>query len=658
MRKIRILIVCLLCAKFALAGGEEVVHDSVPFYKMSLEQLMNVSVSVVSALPENGRESPGIVTVVTREEIMKSGARDLMQVLQLIPGFDFGVDVEGVVGIGVRGNWGHEGKVLMLWDGIEMNEDLYSTLQFGGHYPVSQIKRIEVIRGPGSAVYGGYAEYAVINVITINNELNGIEVDAQYSSYSTAPASRGTSIAVGKKWTNAHLAFSTYQSKFIRSERDYIDNYGNAYSLKNLSAMNSEQYRIDYSYRKFSIIAFCDDYKLLQRDGYDVVYSQAYRSRFINSSAHAKVEYNIGKLKLTPGIKIKFEHPWFSNDEFIEDSFIPYDVTSNKNQAYLNYMVDPTRKINIIGGFQYTSLIAKNRLDGARFTDGRKIFENYNYGGHIQASVKTRFVNLALGSRISYNKYYGTSFVPRIGATKIWKKFHVKALYAIGYRAPSVENINLNWSIQPEYTYVMEFEGGMKIGKNSYLTANLYDITTKDPIVYSYNILTSVDMYDNEGEAGTRGIEFDYKWKADKWFAMINYSFYTTAGHQVVSEYDPMNGENVNLAFPAHKFNFISSWSFGSSVSVSPSVTVYSKRYSISSNPVERVTTHPAVAYGNINFSIDNFLAKGLTAQFGIFNVLNEDVLFIQPYNGNHAPLPGGGRELQFRMNYNISKIK
>lgn len=78
-----------------------------------------------------------------------------MQVLQLIPGFDFGVDVEGIVGIGVRGNWAHEGKVLMLWDGLEMNEDLYSTLQFGGHYPVGQIKRIEIIRGPGSAIYGG-----------------------------------------------------------------------------------------------------------------------------------------------------------------------------------------------------------------------------------------------------------------------------------------------------------------------------------------------------------------------------------------------------------------------------------------------------------------------------------------------------------------------
>ena len=656
MRKFKLILFCLFCANIALAEGDGALTDSVPFYKMSLEQLMNVSVSVVSDQPEIGRESSGIVTVVTRDEILKSGARDLMQVLQLIPGFDFGVDVEGIVGIGVRGNWAHEGKVLMLWDGLEMNEDLYSTLQFGGHYPVGQIKRIEIIRGPGSAIYGGYAEYAVINVITVNNDLDGVLVDAQYSSYSSAHASSGVSAAFGKKWTNSHLAISTYQSKFIRSDRDYIDNYGNAYSLQNLSAMNSEQYRVDYSYRKFSIIAFCDNYKILQRDGYDEVYSQAYRSRFFNSAINAKVEYNIGKWKFTPGVKIKFEHPWYYNDDSSGDTFEPYDVTSNKNQAYLNYAIDPSKKVNITGGIQYTTLLATNRLEGSTFTDGNKKFENYNYGGNVQALAKTKIVNFTLGSRISYNKYYGTSFVPRIGITKTWEKFHVKTLYGIGYRAPSVENINLNWSIKPEYTYVMELEGGVRLGRNSYLTTNIYDITTKDPIIFSYDPGTSMEMYKNEGRAGTRGIELDYKWKANKWFAMINYSFYTTAGHKVAEEYNPKNGENLNLAFPAHKLNIISNWNIGSAITLSPSLTFNSKRYSISRSKGDLVTTHPETIYVNANVSADNFFTKGLTAQFGIFNLLDEDVIYIQPYNGDHAPLPGGGRELQIRLNYSLIK--
>jgi outer membrane receptor for ferrienterochelin and colicin len=97
-----------------------------------------------------------------------------------VPGFAFGVDVQGVVGIGVRGNWGHEGKVLLLIDGQRANELLYSTTQFGGHYPADLIERVEIIRGPGSAVYGGFAELAVINVITRTPEsLNGVNATAR-----------------------------------------------------------------------------------------------------------------------------------------------------------------------------------------------------------------------------------------------------------------------------------------------------------------------------------------------------------------------------------------------------------------------------------------------------------------------------------------------
>lgn len=655
MRNLIYLLVCLLCVKNAIAQKEKTSKDSIPFYMMSLEQLMNVNVSVVSELPMNGRESPGIVTVITRDEIIESGAKDLMQILQLIPGFDFGVDAEGVVGIGVRGNWGHEGKVLMLWDGLEMNEELYSTLQFGGHYPVSQIKRIEIIRGPGSAIYGGYAEYAVINVTTINSDLDGLIVDGEYSSFKDATSSKGISVAYGKKWTNSRLSFSTYQSKFIRSDRDYVDNYGNSYSMLNQSAMNSEQYRIDYTYGKFSLIAFCDNYKQLQRDGYDQVYSEAYRSRFVNSAINAKWERAIGKWKITPGVKIKLEHPWYFNGEVTGDDFEPYDVTSNKNLAYLNYSVDPNEKINLIGGFHYYNVIARDHLEGSTFTDGSETFNNYNYGGHIQAMAKTNFVNFTLGGRYVYNKYYGSSFVPRIGVTKIWEKFHVKALYSVGYRAPSVENINLNWSIKPEYTTVLELEGGVQLGKNSYLTSNIYSVSTKHPIIFYYDPMLNTDNYINESKTGTRGIELEYKWKAHKWYAMINYAFYTTGGQPKLDEYSPQNGENVNLAFPAHKFNFISSWSLGNKVSVCPSVSIYSKRYSISNTALDPVTTHPAVAYVNVNLSKDNFLTTGLTAQVGVFNLFDEDVWYIQPYNSNHAPLPGAGREIQFRMNYTLS---
>ena len=139
-----------------LTLGDSTKKDSLNYYDMSLEQLLNLKghnlpteleklinslISVASKKPLNVRESPSIVSLITSEEIKASGARDLIDVLRLVPGIDFGVDVLGVTGIGMRGNWAHEGKVLVLIDGQEMNEILFGSTEFGNHYPIDQIKK-------------------------------------------------------------------------------------------------------------------------------------------------------------------------------------------------------------------------------------------------------------------------------------------------------------------------------------------------------------------------------------------------------------------------------------------------------------------------------------------------------------------------------------
>jgi outer membrane cobalamin receptor len=116
---------------------------------------------VASRLDFTARQAPGIVTVITREEIINSGARNLMDVLRLVPGLDFGVDVESSLGLGVRGNWAYEGKILVLVDGQRYNESFFGSAQLERISP-EQVERIEIVRGPGSAVYGGFAELGVI----------------------------------------------------------------------------------------------------------------------------------------------------------------------------------------------------------------------------------------------------------------------------------------------------------------------------------------------------------------------------------------------------------------------------------------------------------------------------------------------------------------
>ena len=148
---------------------------------ISIDELLKMKTTVASKTALNPRETPGIISIITNEEIKNMGARDLVDVLRTVPGINFAYDDAGVIGIQMRGNWAHEGKVLLIIDGQEFNDLKYNTLQFGRHFDVNQIKRIEIIRGPGSALYGGNAELGVINIITYSGEeLKKVSVIGSY----------------------------------------------------------------------------------------------------------------------------------------------------------------------------------------------------------------------------------------------------------------------------------------------------------------------------------------------------------------------------------------------------------------------------------------------------------------------------------------------
>jgi outer membrane receptor for ferrienterochelin and colicin len=218
---------------------EELLKLKQTAHSSALEALINSIIGVSSKKPLSLRKSPSVISLVTAEEISRSGARDLIDVLRLVPGFDFGVDVQGVVSIGIRGNWAHEGKVLLLLDGQEQNEILYSNIAFGNHYSVDQIKKIEIIRGPGSAIYGGFAEYAVINIITKDGEdINGVYVSGLYGQMQNTYGRRNLNLSVGKKYKDLNFSLAGLLGQGARSDRDYTDIYGNSYNLSGNSQLN------------------------------------------------------------------------------------------------------------------------------------------------------------------------------------------------------------------------------------------------------------------------------------------------------------------------------------------------------------------------------------------------------------------------------------
>ncbi len=106
MFRLALCLLFLTAARPALAQRAD--DDEAEFFSLeraSLEETLNIRTSVATRNPMKLRETPGLVTVITREEIQAGGARDLIDVLKLVPEFDFGMDVQGNLGLGVRGNW-------------------------------------------------------------------------------------------------------------------------------------------------------------------------------------------------------------------------------------------------------------------------------------------------------------------------------------------------------------------------------------------------------------------------------------------------------------------------------------------------------------------------------------------------------------------------
>ncbi|HEX9011348.1 MAG TPA: TonB-dependent receptor plug domain-containing protein, partial [Holophagaceae bacterium] len=135
-----------------------------------LTRLLNTPVIIASRLQQSQEEAPSAVYVVTRTDIERYGWRELADILRVLPGFDSGDDGTTLIGLSERGIWAHEGKVLLMVDGIQVSPLHNGNVNYYGSYPAELIERVEVIRGPGSALYGQFAGAAVINLITRSAE--------------------------------------------------------------------------------------------------------------------------------------------------------------------------------------------------------------------------------------------------------------------------------------------------------------------------------------------------------------------------------------------------------------------------------------------------------------------------------------------------------
>jgi iron complex outermembrane receptor protein len=140
--------------------------------QLSLEQLANIEVISASKEPVTVARTPAAIYVLTSEDIRRSGATSIPEVLRLVPGVEVARIDSNKWSLGVRGFTGRLSRsVLVLIDG----RSVYTPLFAGVYWEVQDtlledVERIEVIRGPGGTIWGANAVNGVINIVTKNSK--------------------------------------------------------------------------------------------------------------------------------------------------------------------------------------------------------------------------------------------------------------------------------------------------------------------------------------------------------------------------------------------------------------------------------------------------------------------------------------------------------
>jgi outer membrane receptor for ferrienterochelin and colicins len=226
-------------------------------YSLSLEELLTIKISTASLRPQEVREAPATIYVVTEEDFRRYGYRDLKDVLRNLPGIDYIWPGSHLAG-GQRGFSSYWELTKLLINGQEANALPNDAAFIGNQFNLTGVKRVEIVQGPASVLYGPEAFSGVINIITKDaenspekSELAGMTGGGDHSSlggngaFHTVAKRGPLGLAIGGYLDGGRYADFT----------DFVKTAGYAEGHRDLRTYLLEHgypYRNDYSDLKFN----------------------------------------------------------------------------------------------------------------------------------------------------------------------------------------------------------------------------------------------------------------------------------------------------------------------------------------------------------------------------------------------------------------------
>jgi iron complex outermembrane receptor protein len=410
-------------------------------------------VTAASKRVQGVHEAPSSVTIITREEIHRFGYRTLAEALRSVRGFygryDRNYDYIGVRGFLRAGDYND--RILLLVNGHTYNDDIYGSANLGYEFGIDMeaIERIEVIRGPGSALYGGNAVFAVLNVITSTGaELPGVRPLVETGSLGRK---RGQ-LSVGHTFDDGLDVFASGSvldvdgnSSLFYPEYDTPENHGGV--TRDADAERAVNFFVSARYQNFSFQGGANSReKHIPTGAFDTTFDDV-GTKTIDGRQFGEIAYTKDVLA-----DLLFTGRAYYDGERYHGTYIygrGTDRTKNEDFGTSHWAGSELRaqwtrwRGHIItGGAEYVyhpSVEQKNfNLPGASLLDDRRSFTNWG----IYAEDEWRLArDFTLVGGLRFDSYYNSvqEVSPRLAA--IWSPLsdtNVKLLFGRAFRPPNV----------------------------------------------------------------------------------------------------------------------------------------------------------------------------------------------------------------------------
>lgn len=627
---------CLFHSHLVLA-----VEDSPPLnhlsmedlLNLSLEELMQVKVITASKVEENINEAPGIVTVITAKEIQKFGANSLYEVLDRVTGVYLPAkSMYPQNTVSLRGDLARplDTHVLLLLNGRPFRDGMTGGINtsFYLSLPLVAIEKIEVIRGPGSVLYGTNAFSGVINVITKKPTKSDPKTTGQLTA---------TTGDLGTRSTEAYIAQSQGNFNWTGSARYFRERGWEYRAVDQAGVMGSE----DYSERNAGAYWYGEyrNWKLnlaWLRDK-----QQSWGEKILWSWQSPGTENT--RILADLGYSHQFSPNWWLDANF----------TYNGRQTYFSSVVDRTDESHkdslwevtnhwqtaqfswLLGG---TSYWLSGR--GLKFSPQANYYlEPYDetwYTLYTQADYQlTAATKFILGGQALKSPNLAWSVVPRIGLIhRFLDHFSVKALYGEAYRAAwpfekrvASPVVTGNPLLQPETVSTLDLQLLYK-RQNHEFALTYFNSQQRDLIAASFNPQTAVLSYANQGKVHFQGIELEGKLMPVENFYVVSSLTYQTNKNGA--------GQKNYSVVPTWTAKLGLSYDFTPSFSLGVFDSYFSKGHDVgvlSNGPVQHVNPEPEAFHlmtVNADWKLNQFFGwskkQAVALNAYVYNVLDEKI--------------------------------